>query len=251
MDIHVLTLFPEMFDSPFDQSIVHRAREKGLINLQLHNIRDYAQDKHKVTDDYTFGGGPGMVMKPEPIFEAVDTLKSEHELNKGTPIVLLTPRGRVFSQQIAQELSQHSELVLICGHYEGVDERVATHLSTDEISLGDYVLTGGELAAMVVVDSVARLVPGVLGSTESLEDESHSSGLLQYPQYTRPAEYRGWKVPDVLLSGHHQEIDRWRRQQSLLHTLKRRPDLLKYFQLTDEEKRWLEEIESSSIDGLE
>ena len=240
-----------MFASPFDQSIVHRALERDLINLHLHNIRDYAQDKHKVTDDYTFGGGPGMVMKPEPIFEAVYAIKAEHKLYEDPTAVLLSPRGRVYNQQIAQELSQSPVLILICGHYGGVDERVASHLATDEISLGDYVLTGGELAAMVVVDSVARLAPGVLGSAGSLGDESHSNGLLQYPQYTRPAEYQSWKVPDVLLSGHHQEIDKWRRQQSLLQTLKRRPDLLKNLHLTDEEKGWLEEADSSAPGGFE
>ena len=251
MDFHILTIFPRMFEGPFNESIIHRAREKKLISIHIHNIRDYARDKHQVVDDYPYGGGPGMLMKPEPIFEAMDDIKTQiygeqkrrRETGNAdaTPIILLSPRGRVFNHEVARELSLHPSLVLICGHYEGVDERVRLHLATDEISLGDYVLTGGELAAMVVVDVVARFVPGALGSQESLEQESHASGLLEHPQYTRPPEYRGWEVPEILLSGHHQEIAQWRRRQALLLTLEQRPDLLKKTQLTEEERRLLEE----------
>lgn len=250
MELHILTLFPRMFDGPFGQSILQRARDRGLINIHLHNIRDYAKDKHRIVDDYPYGGGAGMVMKPEPIFDAVESVKSQIRPAEGSagkpdspgeiPVILLSPQGRVFDQQVALELSQSPVLILICGHYEGVDERVREHLITDEISLGDFILTGGELAAMVVVDAVARLIPGVLGSQESLEHESHADGLLQYPQYTRPPEYRGWKVPEVLLSGHHQEISRWRRRQSLLQTLNKRPDLLEQAQISEEEKRLIE-----------
>ncbi|MFQ5872886.1 MAG: tRNA (guanosine(37)-N1)-methyltransferase TrmD [Dehalococcoidia bacterium] len=248
MQVHILTLFPRMFDGPFSESILQRARKSGLIDIQVHNIRDYARDKHKVVDDYPYGGGAGMVMKPEPIFEAVEDVKArirqkqkeKRNTSDTTPVVLLSPKGRVFNQKIAHELSQNDGLILICGHYEGVDERIRQHIATDEISLGDYVITGGELAAMVVVDAVARLIPEVLGSEESLENESHTDGLLQHPQYTRPPEYRGMKVPEILLSGRHQEIAQWRRRQSLLETLRKRPDLLERAQLTDEEKRLLE-----------
>lgn len=226
----ILTLFPSMFEGPFHSSIIQRARSRGLIAIGIHNIRDYTTDRHHTADDYPYGGGAGMVMKPGPIFAAVEaTLAEARASNPGlerSDVILLTPQGRLFRQSMAEELSRHQHLVLICGHYEGVDERVREHLVTDEISIGDYVLTGGEIPAMVIVDAVTRLVPGVLGSQESAFEESHASGLLEYPQYTRPPVFRGWAVPDVLLSGNHEAIARWRRQQALLRTLRRRPDLL-------------------------
>ena len=224
MRIDVFCLFPEMFVSPFNQSIVKRAKEQGLVDIVIHNIRDHTHDKHHTADDYPYGGGPGMVLKPEPIFEAIEATKQQ--INPGkVAIILLTPQGRLFSQQIAQELASHSHLMLICGHYEGVDERVHEHLATDEISIGDYVLSGGEPAAMVLVDAIVRLIPGVLGSQTSLNSDSHTGGLLEYPQYTRPQIYRGWPVPSVLLSGNHEEIARWRHQEAISRTAKRRPDL--------------------------
>ena len=224
MRIDVFCLFPEMFVSPFNQSIVKRAKEQGLVDIVIHNIRDHTHDKHHTADDYPYGGGPGMVLKPEPIFEAIEATKQQ--INPGkVAIILLTPQGRLFSQQIAQELASHSHLMLICGHYEGVDERVHEHLATDEISIGDYVLSGGEPAAMVLVDAIVRLIPGVLGSQTSLNSDSHTGGLLEYPQYTRPQIYQGWSVPSVLLSGNHEEIARWRHQEAISRTAKRRPDL--------------------------
>lgn len=232
MRIDILTLFPGMFGGPFEESIVKRAVEKGLVEIQFHNIRDFAVDKHRTVDDYPFGGGPGMVMKPDPLFAAVESLA----LPPGVPIILLSPQGRLFSQQVAEELAAQERLALICGHYEGVDERVRERLVTDEVSIGDYILTGGEIPAMVVVDAVVRLLPGAVGSEESIRTDSLVSGLLQYPLYTRPADFRGWRVPQVLLSGHHGEIARWRRRQSLLRTLERRPDLLERAELTDEER---------------
>jgi len=222
--IDIFCLFPEMFVSPFNQSIVKRAKEQELVDIVIHNIRDHTHDKHHTADDYPYGGGPGMVLKPEPIFEAIEATKQQ--INPGkVAIILLTPQGRLFSQQIAQELASHSHLMLICGHYEGVDERVHEHLATDEISIGDYVLSGGEPAAMVLVDAIVRLIPGVLGSQTSLNSDSHTGGLLEYPQYTRPQIYRGWPVPSVLLSGNHEEIARWRHQEAISRTAKRRPDL--------------------------
>jgi tRNA (guanine37-N1)-methyltransferase len=234
MRIDILCLFPEMFVSPFDCSIIKRARERGLVEVVVHNIRGYTHDKHRTVDDYAYGGGPGMVLKPEPIFEAVESIKKQVDYS-GLPIILLTPQGRLFTQQVARELALHQNIMLVCGHYEGVDERVREHLITDEISIGDYVLSGGELAAMVVVDAVVRLIPGVLGSPLSFHSDSHSNGLLEYPQYTRPEVYRSWSVPAVLLSGNHGEIARWRRQQAILRTLKRRPDLAKQANLSTEE----------------
>ena len=224
MRIDIFCLFPEMFVSPFNQSIVKRAKEQELVDIVIHNIRDHTHDKHHTADDYPYGGGPGMVLKPEPIFEAIEATKQQ--INPGkVAIILLTPQGRLFSQQIAQELASHSHLMLICGHYEGVDERVHEHLATDEISIGDYVLSGGEPAAMVLVDAIVRLVPGVLGSQTSLNSDSHTGGLLEYPKYTRPQIYQGWSVPSVLLSGNHEEIARWRHQEAISRTAKRRPDL--------------------------
>jgi len=225
--IDIFTLFPEMFQGPFNFSILKRAIDHGLVSMNIHNIRDYTHDKHHTVDDYAYGGGAGMILKPEPIFEAVESVKSNIKPEIGElPVILLTPQGRLFSQQIARELSTYSHLILICGRYEGVDERVREHLVTDEISIGDYVLSGGELAAMVVVDTVVRLLPGVLGSEASLMEDSHVDGLLEYPQYTRPVEYRGWSVPEVLLSGNHAQIARWRREQSIQRTSERRPELL-------------------------
>ena len=222
MKIDVLTLFPAMFAGPLDESIIMRARKKGLLDLKIHQLRDWTHDRHKTVDDKPFGGGPGMLMKPEPLFEAVESLKRE-----GTKVILLSPSGRKFTQEIARELSQEKDLLLVTGHYEGFDERVREGLADDELSIGDYVLTNGALPAMVVIDAVARLLPGVLGDDESSRDESFSHGLLEYPQYTRPAEFRGMKVPDVLVSGNHAEIEKWRREQAKLRTEKHRPDLLK------------------------
>jgi tRNA (guanine37-N1)-methyltransferase len=238
MRIDILTLFPEMFSGPFDASIIARARESGAIEIALHNPRDYAADRHRVVDDYAYGGGPGMVMKPEPLFECVDAVR-EMASPRGK-VVLLTPQGRLLDQRVVAELAREQRLIVICGHYEGVDERVREHLADDEVSVGDYVLSGGEPAAIVLVDAVARCVPGVLGSEHSLTEESHAQSLLEYPQYTRPPEYRGLPVPDVLLSGHHEEIERWRRQQSIARTAKRRPDMLARAALTSEERRLLE-----------
>lgn len=229
MRIDILTLFPQMFEVPFSFGIFKRAVNNNLVSINLHNIRDYTHDNHHTADDYPYGGGPGMILKPEPIFEAVEAIKSDiraKEKVRALPIILLTPQGRLFSQQVAQELSRYSHLILICGHYEGVDERVREHLVTDEISIGDYVLTGGELPAMVVIDTVVRLLPRVLGSEASPANDSHANGLLEYPQYTRPVEYRGWSVPEVLISGNHAQIAKWRRQQALRRTQERRPELL-------------------------
>ncbi len=250
MRIDILTLFPQMFDSPFGVGIFKRAVDQNLVRVNIHNIRDCTHDKHHVVDDYPYGGGAGMVLKPEPIFEAAELIKSGMSQEDGAlPVILLTPQGRLFSQQIAQELSGYSHLVLICGHYEGVDERVREHLVTDEISIGDYVLSGGELAAMLVVDAVVRLLPGVLGSEASSQDESHTTGLLEYPQYTRPAVYRGWSVPDVLLSGNHAQIARWRREQAILRTLKRRPELLDKADLCLEERQLVNRLRDSLVNS--
>ena len=222
MKIDVLTLFPAMFAGPLDESIVKRAREAKLLDLKIHNLRDWTHDRHKTVDDKPFGGGPGMLLKVEPLFEAIESLQREK-----TKVILLSPSGRKFSQEIARELSQEKDLLLVCGSYEGFDERVREALADDELSIGDYVLTNGALPAMVVIDAVARLLPGVLGDDESSHDESFSAGLLEYPQYTRPAEFRGMKVPEVLLSGNHAEIEKWRREQAKLRTERQRPDLLK------------------------
>jgi len=234
----ILTIFPEMFASPCGCSLLRKALDRGLIAIQLHDIRTYAEDKHRVTDDAPYGGGGGMVMKVEPIDRALCSIP---RLDEEVPIILLTPQGERFSQKMAEELAAYRQLVLVCGHYEGVDERVRTQLVNREISIGDYVLTGGELSAMVVVDAVSRLVPGVLGNCESARADSFSTGLLEYPHYTRPAEYRGWKVPEVLLMGNHREIEMWRRRESLLRTRRRRPDLLTTAALTEQEKGWLTE----------
>ena len=236
MRIDILTLFPNMFSGPFDESIIKRAIDRQLVSIVIHNLRDYTSDRHRIVDDSPYGGGPGMVLKPEPLFAAVEAIRGEAQI----PVILLTPQGRLFDQRAAEELATYDQMILICGHYEGVDERVREHLVSDEISIGDYVLSGGELAAMVVVDAVVRQLPGALGSEASAGEDSHASGLLEYPQYTRPQDFRGWGVPEVLLSGNHAKIARWRREQSLLRTLRRRPDLLERINLTDKEKRFLE-----------
>lgn len=238
MHFDIFTLFPDMFQGPFSESILKRAQERDILSIALHNIRDVTIDKHHVVDDYPYGGGAGMVMKPEPIFTAVEAVY------QGGPIILLTPQGRLFNQQIARSLAQEQRVTLICGHYEGIDERVRQHLITDELSIGDYVLTGGELAAMVIVDATSRLIPGVLGASESTQEESHSGNLLEYPHYTRPPEFRGWPVPDVLLSGNHAEIAKWRRKESLRRTRERRPDLFARLDLSSkEDKKLLKELE--------
>jgi len=220
MKIDVLTLFPGMFAGPLDESIVKRARQAGVLELGIHNLRDWTHDRHKTVDDRPFGGGPGMLLKPEPVFEAVEQLAGGQ-----TQVVLLCPQGRRFNQAIARELAQLEHLLLVCGSYEGFDERIREALADDELSIGDFVLTNGALPAMVVVDAVTRLLPGALGHDESASDESFSRGMLEYPHYTRPAEFRGMKVPDVLLSGNHAEIERWRKEQARLRTAARRPDL--------------------------
>jgi tRNA (guanine37-N1)-methyltransferase len=235
----IFTLFPEMFRGPLDESILARARERGLLEIALHNPRDVTTDRHHIVDDYPYGGGAGMVMKPEPLFTAVE------QAEVIGPIILLSPQGRVFTQQIARELATEPRITLICGHYEGVDERVREHLVTDEISLGDFVLTGGELAAMVLVDAVTRLLPGVLAAG-STEEESHTAGLLEYPHYTRPAEFRGWRVPEMLLSGNHAAIARWRRKESLRRTRARRPDLFARLELTPLDRKLLAELDAEA-----
>jgi tRNA (guanine37-N1)-methyltransferase len=242
----IFTLFPEMFSSPFDASIIRRACEAGRVTLAVHNIRDYATDKHHMTDDTPYGGGGGMVMKPEPIWNAVEGVLGFDPTDRSDapPLILLTPQGRRFTQAVAHELATHERLLLICGRYEGIDERVRQHLVTDEISIGDYVLTGGEVPAMVVVDAVVRLIPGVLGDPGATADDSHASGLLEYPHYTRPAVYRGYPVPEVLLSGHHAEVDRWRRREALRRTRGRRPDLLAQADLSQADREFLAQLDA-------
>lgn len=240
MDFEVFTLLPEVFSPYLQSSILLRAQERQLITVRLHNIRDFTHDRHHTTDDVPYGGGGGMIMKPEPVFEAVETIlgfgASE---TKPCPVILLTPQGRVLDQQVARELSNHDRLALICGRYEGVDERIRTGLATHEISVGDYVLTGGELPALILIDAVARLLPGALGDPDGATTDSHNGGLLEHPHFTRPANFRGESVPEVLLSGDHARIAAWRREQSLLRTLQRRPDLLATASLSGEEKNFL------------
>jgi len=247
----VFTLFPEIFTSYLETSILLRARQRGLVEVALHNIRDWTTDRHHVTDDEPYGGGGGMVMKPEPIFAAVEGVLGSP---LPCPVILLTPQGRTFTQAVAMGLiapvlarqiaddmqtSQTARLALICGRYEGIDERVRLYLATDEISIGDYVISGGELAALIMIDALTRLLPGALGDPEGASDDSHASGLLEYPHYTRPPEFRGWRAPDVLLSGDHGSIARWRREQALLRTFQRRPDLLRNFHLTPQDLKFL------------
>lgn len=250
MQFEVFTLLPEVFPPYLESSILKRATQRGLIDVRVHNIRDYTRDKHHTTDDTPYGGGGGMVMKPEPVFEAIETVLGlgSHlpppEPVSTIPIILLTPQGRVFDQRIAEELSGHERIALLCGRYEGVDERIREHLLTDEISIGDYVLTGGELPALMMIDAVSRLLPGVLGDPTGAEDDSHSMGLLEYPHYTKPSEYRGWKVPDILLSGNHAKIDQWRREQALLRTKNKRPDMLDKAELSDKDKKFIQGLRS-------
>ncbi len=252
MRIDVITIFPEMIESALGFSILKRAREAGLVEIHVHNLRDYAPGVHRSTDETPYGGGAGMVMRPGPLFDAVESLPSQDARR-----VLLTPQGKTFDQAKAQELAQCPHLVLLCGHYEGFDERVRQHLATDEISIGDYVLTGGELPALILIDAVTRLQNGALGSAESAEDDTFSEGLLEYPHYTRPPDYRGWRVPDVLLSGHHAEIAKWRRKEQFRRTQERRPDLWAQFMPSKSDQKLLditeqlgeEETENASTDS--
>ncbi len=249
MRFDILTLFPEICAPYLQESILKRAQASGRLRVHLHHIRDYATDKHKITDDLPYGGGGGMVLKPEPVFAAMEAVLREWSAESEdlishlpSPIILLTPQGRTFTQAVARELTQHERIALICGRYEGFDERIREHLATDEISIGDYVLTGGELAALVVVDAVARLLPDVLGDPTGADDDSFASGLLEYPHYTRPPDFRGWRVPEVLLSGDHARIAQWRRRAALRRTFQRRPDLLLKLDLTEDERRFLAEL---------
>lgn len=242
MNYHILTLFPEMVLNGLNTSITGRAIEKGLLSVEAINIRDYATDRYKHVDDYPYGGGAGMVMQPGPIYSAYQEL--EERIGKNARVIYLTPQGQVFNQSIARELSQEEDLVFLCGHYEGVDERVLELIVTDNLSIGDYVLTGGELPAMVMIDCISRLVPGVLNNSASAEEESFHDNLLEYPQYTRPEVFEGKSVPEVLLSGHHGRVEEWRRQQSLIRTLERRPDLLDTASLTKKELEYLEQLKA-------
>jgi tRNA (guanine37-N1)-methyltransferase len=245
MQFEVFTLLPEVFPPYLESSILQRARQRGLVAVRVHNIRDHTHDRHHTTDDTPYGGGGGMVMKPGPVFESVESVlgfTSPQPQPVTIPVILLTPQGRVFTQRVAEELARHERIALICGRYEGVDERIREHLVTDEISIGDYVLTGGELPALILIDAVSRLIPEVLGDPTGAQDDSHSMGLLEYPHYTRPPEFRGWKVPDVLLSGDHAKIDKWRREQALLRTLKKRPDMLEKAELNEKDKKFVEKL---------
>ena len=263
MNFHVLTLFPEMIENGMNTSITGRAITKGLLTLEAVNIRDYAFNKHQKVDDYTYGGGAGMLMQAEPVYQCYDALArqiterkakaTEEKLASGekkemsgeqkrTRVIYLSPQGKTFNQSMAEEFAQEEDLVFLCGHYEGIDERVLEEIVTDYVSIGDYVLTGGELPAMVMIDTISRLVPGVLHNDVSAEFESFQDNLLEYPQYSRPEEWRGKKVPPILLSGHHANIEKWRREQSILRTMERRPDLLKESNLTDKEKKWIRQV---------
>ena len=236
MHFDIFTLFPAMFQGPFTESIIKRAQERGLLDIALHDIRTITTDRHHVVDDYPYGGGAGMVMKPEPTFNAIEAIY------QSGPLIYLTPQGRLFNQHIAQELAQEERITLLCGHYEGIDERICQHLITDQISIGDYVLTGGEIGAMVLVDAVSRLIPGVLAEG-STQEESHTSNMLEYPQYTRPPVFRGWPVPDILLSGNHAQIARWRRKEAIRRTRERRPDLFTQLDLSSkQDQKIMQEI---------
>ncbi|MDF2928371.1 MAG: tRNA ((1)-)-methyltransferase [Anaerospora sp.] len=248
MRIDIVSLFPEMFDGPFGHSIIKRAREAGILDTVITNPRDYARDKHRIVDDTPFGGGAGMVMKPDPIFFAVEDILEKSSKEK-CRILLMCPGGTTFTQEKAKELATYEQLILLCGHYEGIDERVRDHLVDEALSIGDFVLTGGELPAMIVVDAVARMLPGVLGASDSAEQDSFYNGLLEYPQYTRPREFRGWQVPDILVSGDHAKIARWRRKQSLKNTLLRRPDLLESAKLDPGDQKLLAEIREEQFGG--
>lgn len=257
MIFDVVTIFPDFFRSILEYGLLKRAVAGGYAKIRLHDLRDFTADRHRTVDDRPFGGGPGMVFKPEPIFRAAESLKAEAAA-ANLPIILLSPQGRLLTQAAAEQLSREARVVLICGRYEGVDERVAENLATDELSIGDFVLSGGELAAAVVMETTIRLLPGVLGNEESRQQDSfgapergtHSAqpGLLDCPHYTRPAEFRGWKVPEVLLSGNHEQIRRWRRQRALEKTLRRRPDLLAHVPLSDEDRRWLDEVKRTTCE---
>ncbi len=242
MRFDILTLFPEMFTGVLGNSILKKAAEKQLVSYNIVDFRDFSEDKHQRVDDYPYGGGGGMVLTPQPIFDALDHVTKNVDTNK-RKVILLCPQGERYTQKKAEELAQCEQLIFICGHYEGYDERIREHLVTDEISIGDYVLTGGELGAMVIIDSVSRLLPGVLGNETSAVTDSFSSGLLEYPHYTRPVDFRGFKVPDVLTSGHHKNIEEWRHKEALKRTLTRRPDLIKDRELSDKEKLWLQSLE--------
>ncbi|HSB02565.1 MAG TPA: tRNA (guanosine(37)-N1)-methyltransferase TrmD [Anaerolineales bacterium] len=246
MQFEVFTLLPEVFPPYLESSILQRARQRGLLDVRVHNIRAYTHDKHHTTDDTPYGGGGGMVMKPEPVFEAVEAVLGPSTQTQPVvvPVILLTPQGRVFTQRVAEELSRYERIALLCGRYEGVDERIREHLVTDEISIGDYVLTGGELPALILIDAVARLIPEVLGDPTGAEDDSHAMGLLEYPHYTRPPEFRGWKVPDVLISGDHAKIEKWRREQALSRTLHKRPDMLEKAELSEQDRKFVERLKS-------
>jgi tRNA (guanine37-N1)-methyltransferase len=242
MQFEVFTLLPEVFPTYLESSILQRARQRGLIDVRIHNIRDYTHDRHHTTDDTPYGGGGGMVMKPEPVFEAVEAVLGPQPI--AVPVILLTPQGRTFTQRVAEGLFRHERIALLCGRYEGVDERIREHLVTDEISVGDYVLTGGELPALLMIDAISRLIPGVLGDPTGAQDDSHSMGLLEYPHYTKPSEFRGWKVPDVLLSGDHGKIEKWRREQALQRTLKKRPDMIEKAELSKEDQKIVDHLKS-------
>ena len=235
----VLSIFPDMFSSPLNYSLLKKAQDKDLIEIFIHNIRDWAEDKHKMTDDAPYGSGCGMIMKVGPVDKALAAVKKK-EMNP--LVILMTPQGELFNQRIAAELATKRQIVIICGRYEGVDERIRRHLADREISIGDYILTGGELSALILIDAISRFVPGVLGNMRSVEGDSFSDGLLEYPQYTRPADYKGWKVPDVLLSGNHVQIENWRREESLRKTYRRRPDLLRKARLSPADKEILKKI---------
>jgi tRNA (guanine37-N1)-methyltransferase len=239
----VFTLFPEVFEPYLSTSILQRARQNDLVQVRLHNIRDWTSDRHHITDDEPYGGGGGMVMKPEPVFAAVEGVLGSPP---ACPLILLTPQGRTFSQAVAQELARLPRLALLCGRYEGIDERVRERLVSDEISIGDYVLTGGELPALVLIDAIARTLPGAIGDPGGVMDDSHASGLLEYPHYTRPPEFRGWKVPEILLSGDHARVERWRRQQALLRTWQRRPDMLETAELSAKDREYLDGLETNA-----
>ena len=244
MRFDVFTLFPNLVVPYLEESILQRARERGLVEVNVHDIRAFTSDKHHVTDEPPYGGGGGMVMKVQPIFAAVEGVLGSP---LACPLILMTPQGRPFTQRVAEELVQQPRIALLCGRYEGIDERVRQHLVTDEISMGDFVLTGGELPALAVIDAVSRLIPGVLGDPDGAADDSHATGLLEYPHYTRPPEFRGWGVPPVLLSGNHAQINRWRREQSLLRTLRKRPDLLEKADLTDKDRAFLQKVERDGV----
>lgn len=243
MQFDIFTLFPQVFEPYLASSILQRAKENSLLEVRLHNIRDWATDRHHTTDDTPYGGGGGMVMKPEPIFRAVESVLGQ---SPNCPVILMTPQGRPFSTAVAQELAQIDHLAIICGRYEGFDERIREHLVTDQISVGDYVLTGGELPALIVIDAVTRFIPGALGDPDGAMDDSFASGLLEYPHYTRPEEFRGWRVPDVLLSGNHAEINRWRHRQALLRTITHRPDLLDKLKLSKEDLKFIQEYKEQN-----